>query len=247
MGQMRVTGISNYKIPAYVAAYEQLYDAITTGVYKPGEQLPGETKLAEEFGISRNTLRQALMILCEDGLVYRIQGSGNFVSPHYEHVSKGMEKLDNLLFSAAKVDCDEVRIRYNFGRPAKIVREKISLTVSDITLHSNNVYYNKGTPVAHAYMEIPQWFIAELHIDLSIDESVHGLLNEQLFENAATSTVRLSFTQAEEQSSEYLAIVPGTSLIFIEEVLYSETGKAIALCKYYLLPEYYRINFIRKK
>jgi DNA-binding GntR family transcriptional regulator len=187
------------------------------------------------------------MILCEDGLVYSIQGSGNFVSPHYEHVSKGIEKLDNLLFSAAKVDCDEVRIRYNFGRPAKIVQEKINLTISDITMHSNNIYYNKGIPIAHAYMEIPQWFIAELLIDLSSEDSIHNLLNEKIFENAVTSTVRLSFTQAEEQSSEYLSVVQGIPLIFIEEVLYSETGKAIALCKYYLLPEYYRMNITRKK
>lgn len=247
MGQLHITGILNYKIPAYVGVYERLYDAISEGVYKPGEQLPGETKLAAEFKVSRNTLRQALTILCEDGLISSIQGSGNFVTPHHEHISKGMEKLDNLLFSAAQVSCDEVQILYNFGCPAKVVQEKINLTSSDITLHCNNIYYNKGTPIAHAYIEIPQWFIAELHIDLGSEETVHDLVNEKLFENAATSAARLSFTLTEEQSSEYLAIVQGTPLIFIEEVLYSEIGKAIALCKYYLLPAYYRVNITRKK
>jgi GntR family transcriptional regulator len=247
MGKLYVTGVPNYKAPAYVAIYEKLYDTIISGVYKPGEQLPGETKLATEFNVSRNTLRQALTILCEDGLITSIRGSGNFVAPHYEHISKGMEKLENLLFSAARVSCDEVQIRYNFGCPAKIVQEKLNLTDSDITLHCNNIYYSKDTPISHAYIEIPQWFIAELRIDLNNEESIHDLVNEKLFEYAATSAARLNFTLAEEQSSEYLAIAQGTHLIFIEEVLYSETGKALALYKYYLLSAYYRVNITRKK
>jgi DNA-binding GntR family transcriptional regulator len=247
MEKIHFSSIPGYKPPAYVVVYEQLYDAITTGMYKPGEQLPGETKLAAEFEVSRNTLRQALTILCEDGLIYGVQGSGNFVTPHYEHVPKGMEKLDNLLFSAARVDCDDIRILYNFAVPAKVVQEKLNLTVSDITLHSNNIYYNKGTPIAHAYMEIPQWFIGELYIDLSSEESISGLLHEGLFEKAATSTVRITFTLAEEESCEYLMVDQGTPLIFIEEVLYSGDGRAIALCKYYLLPVYYRVDITRKK
>ncbi|MDR1950275.1 MAG: GntR family transcriptional regulator [Spirochaetaceae bacterium] len=247
MGQMHITGESNYKTPAYVGVYERLYDAISAGLYKPGEQLPGEMKLASEFGVSRNTLRQALTILCEDGLIYSVQGSGNFVAQNYEHIPKGMENLDNLLFSAARVDCDEVRMLYNFACPAKVVQEKLNLTFSDITLHSNNIYYNAGTPIAHGYMEIPQWLIAELRIDLGSEESIHSLLNEKLFEKAVSSTARLTFTLAEEGIAGYLTVDIGTPLIFIEEVLYAEGGKAIALCKYYLLPNYYRVNITRKK
>jgi DNA-binding GntR family transcriptional regulator len=247
MEQRHLSSVPNSKIPAYVAVYERLYNAIATGMYKPGEQIPKETKLAAEFEVSRNTLRQALTILCEDGIIYSVQGSGNFVSPHYEHVPKGMEKLDNLLFSAALVDCDEIRILYNSAVPAKVVREKMSLTVSDITLHSNNIYYHQGTPIAHAYMEIPQWVIAELGIDLSSEESISGLLHERLFEKAVTSAARITFTLAEEQTCEYLMVDQGTPLIFIEEVLYSGDGKAAALCKYYLLPAYYRVDITRKK
>ena len=51
-----------------------------TRYYLPGEQLPHETDLASELGISRNTLRAALSGLEEEQLLKRIKGKGTFVA-----------------------------------------------------------------------------------------------------------------------------------------------------------------------
>lgn len=47
---------------------------------RPGDQLPTEPELAEQFGVSRSTIREALKLLEQDGLVNAIQGRGRFVS-----------------------------------------------------------------------------------------------------------------------------------------------------------------------
>jgi len=46
---------------------------------KPGDGLPAESVLAEEFGVARMTVRAALNALAADGLIERIQGRGTFV------------------------------------------------------------------------------------------------------------------------------------------------------------------------
>ncbi len=65
-------------------AYSQVADAlrrrILSGKLQPGEMLPPERELCEQFASSRITIRRALQILAEDMLVVRRQGSGTYVS-----------------------------------------------------------------------------------------------------------------------------------------------------------------------
>lgn len=58
---------------------EQLEHLILEGVFKPGDRLPAERKLAEELGVSRPTLREALKKMVAKGLIITKQGGGNFV------------------------------------------------------------------------------------------------------------------------------------------------------------------------
>lgn len=57
-----------------------LRDAIRAGHYRPGDRLPSEDRLADDFGVSRVTLRHAMASLEADGLVTKRQGAGTFVA-----------------------------------------------------------------------------------------------------------------------------------------------------------------------
>lgn len=47
----------------------------------PHEPIPGERALAERYGTSRVTIRQALALLQDDGQIYTVHGAGSFVAP----------------------------------------------------------------------------------------------------------------------------------------------------------------------
>lgn len=57
---------------------------LTGGEWEPGAQLPPLTALADEFGVANVTVRQAVAILEDEGLVQRQQGRGTFVSDHID-------------------------------------------------------------------------------------------------------------------------------------------------------------------
>jgi len=59
---------------------ERIETLILEGTLKPGERLPAERALAEEFGVSRPSLREALQKLVARGLLLSRQGGGTFVS-----------------------------------------------------------------------------------------------------------------------------------------------------------------------
>jgi DNA-binding LacI/PurR family transcriptional regulator/DNA-binding transcriptional regulator YhcF (GntR family) len=68
------------RIPLYRQVREYFLEGIHNRQWKDGELLPSENQLAETLQVSRITIRHALDELVRDGLVYRIQGKGTFLS-----------------------------------------------------------------------------------------------------------------------------------------------------------------------
>lgn len=57
-----------------------LRDRIVQGEWAPGEVIPAETALAQSYGVALGTIRQALSLLVEDGVLQRRHGKGTFVT-----------------------------------------------------------------------------------------------------------------------------------------------------------------------
>lgn len=58
----------------------QIREAIKNKIFKPGDKLPGEVELGEQFGVSRTAIREALRMLVGRGLINIRKGSGIYVS-----------------------------------------------------------------------------------------------------------------------------------------------------------------------
>lgn len=65
--------------PAYLQLAEELRNRIQTGAYAPGAALPSESRLVEETGLGRNTVRAAIDVLVGEGLVTKQRGRGTVV------------------------------------------------------------------------------------------------------------------------------------------------------------------------
>jgi GntR family trehalose operon transcriptional repressor len=63
----------------YTDIYENIKNNIVKGIYKQGEKLPSENEFCTEFGTSRGTVRKALDMLAEQGLVNSLHGKGVYV------------------------------------------------------------------------------------------------------------------------------------------------------------------------
>lgn len=77
---------------AYSKLSKELKHEILKGSIKPGEMIPSENRLCELYGISRSSVRKALDALVEEGLIYKVAGKGNFVSPNL-HQSPDLKTL----------------------------------------------------------------------------------------------------------------------------------------------------------
>ena len=69
------------QVPAYTYIVNTVSERIASGRYEPGSRLPSESKFCVEFGVSPMTLRRALNILINRGMVVAEKGRGTFVRP----------------------------------------------------------------------------------------------------------------------------------------------------------------------
>ena len=72
--------MSKNDLPAYEQVKEWIRGHIAGGQWRPGDPVPSEAALMEQFGMSRMTVNRALRELAAEGLVNRVQGSGTTVA-----------------------------------------------------------------------------------------------------------------------------------------------------------------------
>ncbi len=66
-------------LPRYYQLKEIIREKVRSGAWPPGEPIPSERELSEQYGISRMTVRQSVSELVNEGLLFREQGRGTFV------------------------------------------------------------------------------------------------------------------------------------------------------------------------
>ena len=106
MGQMTArTQVLPFRAPArrrlHEDVAEQLRDAIFDGRFQPGEKLPPERELAEQFEVNRTSIREAIKVLEGQGLVSVRHGDGVTVQPL---VDATLDSLGPMIFHGGRLD-----------------------------------------------------------------------------------------------------------------------------------------------
>ena len=228
-------------VPAYVEIYNSLFSDIVNGVYPQGECLPGEIALAQKYNVSRNTLRQAMAILCEDGLLVRSRGKGTLVVEKKEEPKNAASS--NPLAAFPTVVIDKTGISYNFTPPTDIAQSKLDLGKSDLLLASYLVYQSGDTVIGYSFVQVPVKFLSRMQVDVSSADAMNRFLSEDLYTLASYQTIAFKLIFVNETETEYLQVEENSPVHLLECLLYSADGTPIARCKHYMRPEYYKISY----
>lgn len=84
----------------------ELRAAISDGTYQPGDRLPGENPLMEQYGVARMTARRALAILRDEGLTSTRRGVGVFVRDYQPIVRNSITRLSERQWGAGRATWD---------------------------------------------------------------------------------------------------------------------------------------------
>ncbi|MEN6300373.1 MAG: GntR family transcriptional regulator, partial [Anaerolineaceae bacterium] len=216
-------------VPLYVKIRENLREAIKRGEYKQGEKLPSEDELAIKYGVSRMTVRQGIMDLIDEGLVYRRHGVGTFVA--LPHLERDHSRLTNFFESAAKNGINvSARILTMEVIPAKQkIASELHIEEGDSVIHIKTLRYTEDVPVTVHDAFIPHKLFAPiLTRDLKTLESQHlWTILESYGYRLKRAVQRLEAREAGEEIAELLNIYSNAPILYKERTAYADDGTPI--------------------
>ncbi|MEV8404271.1 GntR family transcriptional regulator [Streptomyces niveus] len=132
---------------AYERIADELRRSIRAGELRPGDRLPSETKLAEDHRRSVPTIRDALRLLQDEGLVEKLHGRGNFVRKPRTTVLRTNERHQ----------WEKDRAREPEGERLKTgsTEHDTGLTVNDLVFHASYREIKAGADLA-AVFDVPE-------------------------------------------------------------------------------------------
>lgn len=168
----------------YEQIVQQIEESILKGALKPGDQLPAEPELAQQFNVSRTAVREAVKVLREKGLVEAYSGRGTFIT---NGTSQAIRQSFDLMIricqpegSARLVEVREIlepeiaALAATRSEEQHLTSMRVAIAVMDRALHDADAFIEADNDFHLALAEA-----AANPLILSLIDSIVGLLREQ--------------------------------------------------------------------
>jgi GntR family transcriptional regulator len=206
---------------AYVPAYLQLADAlqakIADGSFRPGDKLPSEARLRQQHQLSQMTVRRAVNILLQRGLVRTAQGRGTFVkSPDISEAVFQLRELKEYI-----VQGDRARVKLMEARvlPAdERVARKLCIELGEWAIYIRRLLMDRDTPISYhrEYLVYdPKQPIVEGELEVT---SLEGLIRGNGKATLQSGAVTIECVTLRDDEAQLLQMAPGSAAFLLEHV-----------------------------
>jgi GntR family transcriptional regulator len=218
-------------LPRYYQLKEIMKEKIRSEEWKPGDLIPSERELGEQYGISRMTARQAITELVNEGLFYREQGKGTFVSRHKitqqlinltsfsEDMKARGQRAGSKVISVKMVPADEALAERLRIKPGQLVFRLQRLRLAD------------DEPLA---LEVSH--LSFMGCDRLLEEdleknSLYRLLEEKYGQPLMEAEQEIEAGLMGPEEAQLLQISTGSAALFIRRTTYTERDQPIEYAK----------------
>ena len=218
----------NSVVPMYKQILKLLSDRIAGGVWGPGEKLPPESALMQEFGVSRITVRAAIEELTDNGVLVRSQGKGTFVaSPKSTYKANDITGFTRSCKLAGKVPTSRL-IKREWIYPNQTDMEFLGIPEQQHIIYTERLRFVDGNPTL---IEVNH-FSPEL--DFLFEEDLEGSLFEVLEKHGISIENRhrsLEICYATKDEASLLEVEKNKPLILFRDEQFDQDGKPVYLSK----------------
>lgn len=221
---------------------EQLLEYIENENYKFQEKLPSEAQIQEMLGVSRSTVREALALLEQEGIVHKVQGKGTFLARIPVKIEDGLEEL--------RSTTDTIRsFGYTPGTKGFKVRrlradtdmqQKLSLSKGDKVLTFERIRTANDEVAAYCIDTFPEKIFKGKIPENSYQGSMFEYLEQKLDIHIEYAVAEIMPAAFEGKMREKLGLPKDTFFLLLKQVHYDRQGKPMIYSM-----DYYNSNIFK--
>ena len=234
-------------VPLYVQIYRALCEQIHTGGLVEGDIVPSEREFAEDYDVSRMTVRQALRALRQDGLVYQDRGVGTFVARrkvniHTRHLvgftedmrQRGMTPSSRIISLQRELAKGQTADALGITPKAEVFRlERLRLA--------------DGEPMAYETNHLPAALCPELdEYDLG-NNALYQILESRYGIRLSRAEEALEALAANRRAARFLGVKTGSPLLAVTRTVYADDNRIIEHAVSLYRADRYRAVFLLTK
>lgn len=233
-----------------LSTYQRLQNDLSDLIQRSpkGTKLPSEPNLAEQLGVSRATLREAMRTFESQGLLRRRQGLGTFVVGPTQVIESGLEVLESIETQAERIgvdvtmgDFEVIHIKANQNQAGKL-----NLQEGDPLLQVRRVILTEDEPVAYLIDILPEDLLSPEVLNNQFTGSVLDLMIHIGDPPLSISKTEISAAHAPVEVAKALKVQRGDTLLLLNALLFDEEGNPVDYSHSYFLPGNFRLHIIRK-
>lgn len=231
------------RLPLYARLRDQLASRIANGEWSPGDTIPSENRLAEEYGVALATMRMALKQLVDEGLLERRRGTGTFVKQpafradlfRFFHVHDADDPDGSMIPESRILSREEVEtpaeVRLAFGEPE---------ATRCIKLERVRLWSGEPMLFEEVYLRLPD-FEGLLALDpKDMGPLLYPVFLQEFGILITSATDELSFGTATQASARHLELPANSPVAVIERIARNPVGRVIEYRLVHGRPERFR-------
>lgn len=216
--------------PLYSQIKALLTERLAAGEWPPGQALPSETALAQEYGVSQGTLRKALNEMEAERLVDRRQGKGTFAAKH--SAARSLFQFFLLVGENGERQLPESRtLECLAGKADRDERDALELKVGAPVTRIIRVRHLRERPVIYERITVPGELFPDLQCgkDGEVTNTLYDMYEERYGVTVVRARERLRAVAAGESEAGLLGLPVGSPLLEIHRVAFNISKHPVEL------------------
>lgn len=225
--------------PLYRQLAATLRQELESGKFGANAPLPAERDLAASFQVSRDTVRKAIRLLEEQGVLYSDHGRGTFAAPEaVRQMSRFLDSFSEDTIKRGGTPGQQILLMETVAAGMAIA-SLLQAEPSAPLLRLKRVRLMNGVPVGlqDSYLRLPPGATLERE-QLERRGSLYRVLIEDLGIKPSESLESVGAVAALPEEAGLLGVAPGTPLLICERVMLSDRREPIEYCEMRYVPSY---------
>jgi GntR family transcriptional regulator, mannosyl-D-glycerate transport/metabolism system repressor len=152
--------------PLYKQVANQIKKQIQSDNLDKDDAIPSEQKLSESFNVSRVTIRQAIKLLVDEGILYKVRGSGTYVKqPKIEHDIYRLQGFTEEMESLNHVPSNQV-LEFSMQIPVEPIKERLNLKAEEKVFFIRRLRSGDGEPMILEETYMPVTLFPDLSVEV---------------------------------------------------------------------------------